>query len=176
MRANHTEPPSGFVDFANANWARMVRTAMALGCRPSDAEDAAQDALTKAYVHWTKVSMARDPRAYVYRILVNSLKSRQRKRWSREHPRAEVADERFNPDDGTAELSLDVLDALRRLSDPQRAVIVLHYYLGLTVGEVADVLGVRPGTVKSRLSRAREQLSADPRIRGLAPLEGGADD
>ncbi len=48
--------------------------------------------------------------------------------------------------------------AFRRLSVDQRTVIVLHHYLGLTIEQVADTVGVSDGTVKSRLSRAYARL------------------
>ena len=55
----------------------------------------------------------------------------------------------------------------RRLDTDQRTVIVLHYYLGFTLDEIADTLGVPPGTVRSRLHRAtgalRAALDADAR-------------
>ena len=51
-----------------------------------------------------------------------------------------------------------VLDAVRQLPTNQRSVIVLRYYLQLTDEEIASTLGMRPGTVKSTLHRARQTL------------------
>ena len=48
----------------------------------------------------------------------------------------------------------------RRLDPDQRTVLVLHYYLGLSLDEIADALGVPPGTVRSRLHRATQAMRA----------------
>jgi RNA polymerase sigma-70 factor (ECF subfamily) len=61
---------------------------------------------------------------------------------------------------GRAELRADVRPALGRLSPEHREALVLRYYVGLSEGEMAKVLGVRPGTVKSRLHRALRALGA----------------
>lgn len=50
--------------------------------------------------------------------------------------------------------------AFRRLSGEQRAILVLHHYLGLTGAEIAEALGLRPGTVRSRLHYARQLMRA----------------
>ena len=59
-----------------------------------------------------------------------------------------------------------LLAALQELPEGHREVVVLHYLVDLPVARIADELGVAPGTVKSRLSRARSALAAT-----LAPLE-----
>ena len=72
---------------------------------------------------------------------------------------------------GDPEQTITVRDQLdrgfRRLSAEQRAVIVLHHYLGLTLADAADILGIPLGTMQSRLSRAtqvmRAALEADER-------------
>ena len=72
------------------------------------------------------------------------------------------------PDSAAAVDQRDQLErGFRRLAPDQRAVLVLHHYLGLTVDEVAEVMGIPPGTAKSRLHRAtnvmRATLEADAR-------------
>ena len=54
-----------------------------------------------------------------------------------------------------------VADAVRRLSDPLRVVVVLRYWLDLTIPEIAEALGISDGTVASRMSRATAQLRAE---------------
>ena len=51
-----------------------------------------------------------------------------------------------------------VLDAVRRLRPSHRAVVILRFYEDLTVVQIAEVLGLRPGTVKSHLHRALKEL------------------
>ena len=55
---------------------------------------------------------------------------------------------------------VDLRAALQKLTDRQRAAVALHYYLGVPVADVAEVLGCAPGTVKSTLSDARGRLRA----------------
>jgi RNA polymerase sigma-70 factor (ECF subfamily) len=62
--------------------------------------------------------------------------------------------------DVSTDVGLDVIAALRALSEEHRRVLVLHEMVGMSVREIAGETGVAEGTVKSRLSRARDQLSA----------------
>ena len=61
--------------------------------------------------------------------------------------------------------------ALTAMSAPHRTVLVLKYYADLTDPQIADVIGAPVGTVKSRLSRAAQQLAQDPRLAGLTGKE-----
>ena len=72
--------------------------------------------------------------------------------------------ERMTPDSSAFESEIADQDEMergfRRLSPEHRAVLVLHYYLGLTIGEVAEVLRIAPGTVGSRVHYAMRGLRA----------------
>ena len=155
-----------FTEFATARWLTLVRAAMALGCTLSEAEDLAQTTLMRAYVAWSKVIRADHRDAYVSKMLVNAHRDTHRRRWRRETPMAEVPDAP-QPDQTIAS---DSADALRRavssLSQGQREVVALRYYVRLTESEIASVLNVAPGTVKSRLSRALAALSTSPDLTG----------
>jgi RNA polymerase sigma-70 factor (sigma-E family) len=158
-----------FGAYVEARWSRLVRSAVLLGCSQAEAEDVVQTALTRCLVHWRKVQRADDRDAYVHRILVNTFVSSRRRRWTREEATGELpellgADHTVAVDDADAVLrSLDLLGA------DQRTAVVLRYYAQLTEQQMAAVLGVAPGTVKSRLSRALRVLAADP---DLAELRG----
>jgi RNA polymerase sigma-70 factor, ECF subfamily len=70
-------------------------------------------------------------------------------------------DERTIPDDSAGLATRDELErAFRRLSPEHRAVVVLHHYVGLSLGEIAETLGVPYGTIGSRLHYATRELRA----------------
>jgi RNA polymerase sigma-70 factor (ECF subfamily) len=125
------------------------------------AEDAVQDALVHA---WRELPGLRDPErldAWLFRLVVNACadEGRRQRRWS-----AEVRMIRSEPttEDGARSLAdRDQLErGFRRLKPEQRAVVVLHFYAGLAVPEIAETLGIPAGTVKSRLHYATEALRA----------------
>jgi RNA polymerase sigma-70 factor, ECF subfamily len=134
------------------------------------AEDAVQQTLETA---WRELPGLRDVErfdAWLHRILVNACYAEARR------ARAWATNVRAMPVDGPAarDATIDVVvrDALdrgfKRLPPEQRAVFVIHHYLGLSLQEVADTLDVPLGTVKSRLhyatSTLRAALEADARI------------
>jgi RNA polymerase sigma factor (sigma-70 family) len=147
--------------------ARMVGDrCMAIACRllrdAHLAEDAVQTALVVA---WRELRTLRDPdrfEPWLHQILTNECyaEARRRVRWS--------ANVRLLPVDGPRDdagfLTVDDRDllerAFRRLTLEQRAVLVFHHYLGLTLPEVADHLGIPVGTAKSRLHHANAALRA----------------
>jgi RNA polymerase sigma factor (sigma-70 family) len=127
--------------------------------------DGAEDAVQEALVHaWRELPQLRDPdrfAAWLHRLVVNACadQGRRQRRWS-----ANVRMIRDEPetDDGARSLAdRDQLErGFRRLKPEQRAVVVLHFYLGLPVPEVAETLGIPVGTAKSRLHYAIEALRA----------------
>lgn len=138
---------------------RLVRTAVLLGCPPRDAEDVVQSALLKCYRSWRKVASADQPDAYVHRVLVTTLYDARKRRWNGELP-TEVLPERAGADPAWAE-GIAVRRALAAMSPDHREVLVLRYFADLSERDTARVLGVAPGTVKSRTARA---------LKALAPL------
>ncbi len=158
-----------FEAFVHLRWARLVRTARLLGCSAAEAEDVAQAALARCWRHWRRVRGADDPDAYAHRVLINTWNSSRRRRWWGERATADLPDA-GTPDPTEAYDRLDaVVRSLGRLPEAQRTAVVLRYYAGLDERQLAAALGVAPGTVKSRLSRALTTLAEDP---GLAELRG----
>jgi RNA polymerase sigma factor (sigma-70 family) len=150
---------------------------LVLGSR-SDAEDATHDAALTA---WRRFGDLRDPDrfdAWFGRILVNScrdqLRARRRTPYSLDVEPSEqrgptLRDPRVTVDEAQAFAVRDALrGALRSLSAEHREVIVLRFYLDLTVDEIAARTGARPGTVKSRLHHALRRLrtAADSDLEG----------
>ncbi len=90
----------------------------------------------------------------MHRVLVNCLTTSRKRRWWSEEPRSTLPDSP-GPDSASAVALRDSLSAaLGRLSPQHRTVLVLRYVSDLSVQQVAEVLGIPVGTVKSRLSRA----------------------
>jgi RNA polymerase sigma-70 factor, ECF subfamily len=125
------------------------------------AEDATQEALVRA---WRDLPTLRDVErfdAWLYRLIVRAAADvgRHRRRW-----RAEITILPAEPveADGTSALAdRDQLErALRRVSDDQRTILVLTYYLGLSPTDAAEALDIPVGTAKSRLHYAIEALRA----------------
>lgn len=153
--------PEGFAEFVLTRQAALLRTAYLLTGHAQDAEDLVQVTLVKVVPQWRRI--ADNPEPYVRRVLVNENVSRWRRRRWREHPTDDLP-EQLARDPDVAEL-VAVRDALASLAPRQRAVLVLRYYEGLSEAEIADQLGISPGTVKSQardgLARLRRALPAD---------------
>jgi RNA polymerase sigma-70 factor (sigma-E family) len=157
-----------YAEFVRARYPRLVRTAVLLGCATNDAEDEVQTALVRCYRSWDRVRAVSDVDGYVYRVLMNSILKGRRRRWWGEVPTQEVPERHDGSDTGhTVATGLAVADALRRLSRDQQAVLVLRYYADLSERQIADVLSVPIGTVKSRTARALAALAALPEVQAL---------
>lgn len=153
-----------FGEYVAARWTRLVRAAVLLGCTPHEAEDVVQAALTRCLTKWSRVRRADDRDAYVHRIVVNTFIDQRRRRWRGELP-SEHLPERAVADGAVATVDRVGLErALANLTEEQRIAVVLRYYLDLSESQMAAVLAVAPGTVKSRLSRALKALGADPNL------------
>jgi RNA polymerase sigma-70 factor (ECF subfamily) len=135
---------------------------------PGLAEDALQNALVLA---WRRIPKLREPErfeAWIHRILVHACydESQRARHWTAT-VRVLPIDGPSTPDGSDAVADRDELErAFRRLSIDQRAVFVLHHYLGLPLVEVAELLEIPAGTARSRLHYAiaglRDALTAEP--------------
>jgi RNA polymerase sigma-70 factor (ECF subfamily) len=133
------------------------------------AEDAVQETLIRA---WRDLPHLRDPDRFdpwIHRVLVHACLDLAR----HERPqRQSVELPDFLADDGTPEEEIAVRDAigrgLSRLTERERAILVLRFFLQLSVPEIADALRIPEGTAKSRLHHAqdamRAAIDADSRI------------
>jgi RNA polymerase sigma-70 factor (ECF subfamily) len=126
------------------------------------ADDAVQAALVTA---WREIRTLRNPdlfEPWLHRILTRACfaEARRRRRWS-EGIRLVPPEPVHGPDPYATIDNRDQLDrAFRRLTVEQRAVLVFHLYLGLSLPEVAQHIGIPIGTVKSRVHRAKQALRA----------------
>ena len=146
-------------DFYVALRPRLVRTAYAVSGDLGVAEDAVQTAFAKAYRSWRRISRLESPEAYVRRMAVNEvLNTRRTAHVRREVVRAELPDAPGVAGDDGALAHDEMWRAVLSLPPRQRAVLVLRYYEDLSEQQIADVLGCRPGTVKSQASAALATL------------------
>jgi RNA polymerase sigma-70 factor (ECF subfamily) len=124
----------------------------------AEAEDVVQEAFVRASAAGGRFRRVENPEAWLRRTAINLHRNRWRKlcSYNRVRPRLEVSP----PDLPGLEEHVVVIESLRRLPDSQREVLALHYLADLSVVQVAELLGVAEGTVKSRLMRGREALAA----------------
>jgi len=128
------------------------------------AEDVAQDTFIRAYNAALRMDPGDGVRSWLYRIAVNTSLNelRRRKRETSAISRMEK-DTSFDPSDRSDTRTV-VSDAIDRLPDRLRVAVICRYFLDLSEAEMARVLQVRPGTVKSRLHEARQLLAGDQRL------------
>jgi RNA polymerase sigma-70 factor (sigma-E family) len=148
---------ASFAEFVRARWPRLVRLAYSLTLDVGRAEDLVQESLAKLWPVWPRIRDG-SPEAYVRRTIVNGAISASRRKWRGEEPRWELPET-------VAPVEVDTVDTrdlirreLARLSLLQRAVVVLRYAEDMTEQQVADLLGISPGTVKTHASRGLARL------------------
>jgi RNA polymerase sigma-70 factor (sigma-E family) len=150
-----------YVEFVTHHADRLCRTAYLLCGDWRRAEDATQEALLRLYRVWPKIQRRGDIRGYARKAVVSATLDGLRLRSSRE---VVGGDSYFtaeaDPADpvGQVESRLVITEALTQLPPRQRACVVLRYFDQLSVEETADVLGCRPGTVKSQTKHALGKL------------------
>jgi RNA polymerase sigma-70 factor (ECF subfamily) len=145
-----------FESFYSGSYGRLFRDLLLVTADHADTEDVLQEAYGRAAARWRKVRTLDRPEAWVRRVAINlSLDIRRRRnRQGRAYARLDLAEQHHE------DLSLEVLDCLRRLSAEHRQVVVLHHLLGESVESIASIVGRPPGTVKGQLVRGRAALAA----------------
>jgi RNA polymerase sigma-70 factor (sigma-E family) len=149
-----------FEQFAAAQGASLLRLAFVLTGDRQLAQDLTQTALAGAYRHWGKVTAARDPEAYVRRMLVNAHLSWRRRRWTTERPtELDEAAAGLVADHGDAVAARQEMRALLAALAPRaRTVLVLRYYADLDDAAIGEAMGVSPSSVRATASRALARL------------------
>lgn len=138
---------------------RVQRVALLLVGDRSVADDLVAEAVARTLPKWRAGGVA-DPAAYLRRVVVNLAARRWRRRSiAMRHDHAALNWLQPATDDDAVVVERDaVVRAVARLAPRRRAVVVLRFYDDLSEAQIAEVLGVRVGTVKSQLSRGLEQL------------------
>ena len=147
---------------ARASASRLYLTASRIVRDADRADDAVQQTLVAM---WRELPSLRDPdrfEAWTYRLVVRFCLAESRR--ARRTGIREIRLDELTPTRSDAFADADLRDQLDRaladLSTDHRAVVVLHHYAGLPIGEIADILGVPYGTVGSRLHHATRALRA----------------
>jgi RNA polymerase sigma-70 factor (ECF subfamily) len=148
-----------FAELYQRSYRRLVLTAYGMTGDLGAAEEIAQEAFALAYGRQGRVSRTDSPEAWLRTVVVNLARRRFRRRAMLDRILRRQHAEPTPPLSMVGE-HLDLHAAIQELSPEFRSVVVLHYLADLPVDEVAAVLDVPVGTVKSRLSRARTTLAA----------------
>ncbi|MDH6115186.1 RNA polymerase sigma-70 factor (sigma-E family) [Kitasatospora sp. MAP12-15] len=151
--------PLDFLDFAAAQGGRLYRTAYLLTGGDSHlAEDLVQEALSRLYPRWKRLSRLENPAGYAHTVLVNTFLSLRRRRSSSELVTFQFSEVAVH--DGDPTLRLTLLDALRDLSAQDRAVLVLRFWEDRSIEETAAALRLTSTAVRSRSHRALNRMRA----------------
>ena len=130
----------------------LYRTALAILGNPAEAEDTVQDTFLRWLEKRPQFADGQHEKAWLLTVTANGCKSRLRQ--LKRRPTVELLD--IYPAETGEERG--TMEAVLALPPKERAVIHLFYYEGYSTEEIAAITGQRPGTVRSRLSRARSHL------------------
>ena len=143
------------------DYARLVAALALMSASRPAAEDAAQEALVRAWERVDQGQRFESMTAWITAVATNLIRSGIRRRLAERRalarvsrPGSRAAGQAALPDE-----AVDVARAIAALPRRQREALVLHYWLEFTVAEIAEVLGVSQGTVKSALHRGRRRLA-----------------
>ncbi len=140
-------------DLVRGESRRLYSIAFSILQDASEAEDAVQETLISAWRRWPWADATRPTPSWLTRVCVNQCLNRRRTRL-RQMRLAETAASREPWQDVRPATDLDLARAYAQLSKQQRAAVALHYFYGYTLDECAELLGNRPGTVRSHIARA----------------------
>jgi RNA polymerase sigma-70 factor (sigma-E family) len=151
--------PAGFEHFVARRYPALVRFGALLTGDARLGEDLAQEGLIAAYRAWRRLGGEDGrPEAYVRQVMARTAARARRRRWVGEVPTEELPEVAEPGFAAASDLSAQVFAVLRALPAEQRVVLVLRFWADASELDVAYMLGVPVGTVKSRTSRALATL------------------
>jgi RNA polymerase sigma-70 factor (sigma-E family) len=153
-----------FRDYVRARSRALLRTAYLLTGNRADAEDLVQSALAKTYLAWNRIEDHGALDGYVRRAMVNTHISWWRRRRVEEYPTDEIPDRAVADHSVSSDMQETLRRAVERLPQRMRAAVTLRFYEDMTEPEIAEVLGVSLGTVKSTVSRGVAKLRIDAEL------------
>lgn len=146
-----------FIETVDENKTAMFRLAYSIVSNKEDAEDVVSDSILKAYSHLSDLRNIKKMKAWLFQILVNEGKDCLRKR--KQFALVEDTSIFRDPASETGSNSYsDLLEFVYQLEGSFKEVIILYYFEEFRIKEIAKILSISEGTVKSRLFRARTEL------------------
>ena len=139
----------------------LYALAMSYMKQEADALDCLQQSILKA---WEKLDTLQDPekfRPWLYGILVNSCRDALRKRGREDSLEDREGADAAPEDRITFETKAVLWEAVQRLPDPDRTLLILFYYEDLPTEQIAQAMEEKPATVRKQLERARQKLRAE---------------
>jgi RNA polymerase sigma-70 factor (sigma-E family) len=155
------EAAQAFHEYVESRTPSLLRTAYLLTGNAADAEDLVQSVLAKTYLAWDRIEDQAALDGYVRKAMVNTHISWWRRRKLEEYPTDVIPDQAVADHAVASDLQESLRRAIDRLPERMRAAVVLRYLEDMTEPEVAEVLGISLGTVKSTVSRAVAKLRED---------------
>jgi RNA polymerase sigma-70 factor (ECF subfamily) len=166
LRCHHTDDPIIIEEIINHCYAVVYRVAVSILRDPDEAQDATQDTFIILMTKLDQYHIGTNFKAWLYTVAVNTCRGYLRKRRTRESlmrllmPLQALVDRPPNPEQSAlqSETRSDLWAAVDQLGEKHRMTIILRIEHGLSVKEIAQVLGVREKTVYSRLYDAFRKL------------------
>lgn len=146
-----------FIELINSNRLKMYKTAIAILKNEDDANDAIQDALYSAYKNYENLKDKNLFTTWIIRILINKCYDIINKNKKIVYMDDSITENTAGKVD-TYEIESSLEWVLNKIDKDLKEIVVLYYYDELSVTEIAKILEIPSGTVKSRLSRARNQI------------------
>lgn len=148
--------PVRFEEFFQTEHVRLARALYLLTGSTAEADELTQEAMVRVYERWDRVRQMDSPQGYLFRTALNLHRSRVRGLASKAR---QIFQATPSPDPAEVVQSRDSLSrALASLPTGQREALVLVEWLGMGQEEAATALGIKPGSVRARLSRAKADL------------------
>lgn len=145
-----------FSEFFELEYPRLVRLLVPSTRDLATAEEAAQEAMSRVFERWPRVSRLDSPIGYAYVAAVNASRRRFRHPWIA--LKADLPDPGTDPASQVADRD-QLLRGLKGLSQAERDALLLVSVLGLSSEEAGQVLKIKPASVRSRVHRARTSLN-----------------
>lgn len=150
-----------FETFFQEQHVRLGRALYLLTGNASEADEIAQEALVRVYERWDRVCRMDSPEGYLYRTALNLHRSRVR--WLTSRARQLLQPAAADDPADTVQRRDRIARALGSLPAGQRGAVILVEWLGMDTETAAQVLGIKPGSLRARLSRAKTALRQDRR-------------